>query len=81
MGLRHHSPTLEGAAVVAVAKIGKKNGVFRSFIASPPVVVADLPPIARHGGDSRWKSRRCCGGLGVTAIPLGGGAEERQGRD
>ncbi|GJX63445.1 hypothetical protein Tco_0296345 [Tanacetum coccineum] len=28
------------------------------------VAVADPPPTARHGGDSGWKSRRCCGGRG-----------------
>nr|GEX24790.1 reverse transcriptase domain-containing protein [Tanacetum cinerariifolium] len=54
----------------------QENGVFRGFIASPPALVADLPPTARHGDDSGWKSRHCCGGLTVIAIPLGGGAKE-----
>ncbi|GKF05841.1 hypothetical protein Tco_0036509 [Tanacetum coccineum] len=60
MGLRHHSPTPQVAAVVAVLSQDPK--VLRCFMGCSAVAVADPPPTARHGGESCWKSRRCCGG-------------------
>ncbi|GKE33250.1 hypothetical protein Tco_1452572 [Tanacetum coccineum] len=57
-GLRRHSPTPHGAAVVAVPSQDPK--VSRCFMGCSAVALDDPPPTARHG----WKSRRYCGGRG-----------------
>nr|GEV06752.1 hypothetical protein [Tanacetum cinerariifolium] len=83
-GLRHHSSTPQGAAVVVYrhltatkmvvwrqGKLGKKMEVFgRFYIASPLAVAADPPPTARHRGDSGPK-----GSVVATTATVDGGVD------
>nr|GFA50896.1 hypothetical protein [Tanacetum cinerariifolium] len=82
--LRHHSPTPQGAAVVAVpssdrhhdgglARTQKFLGGLISFTAA---VVANPPSAARHGDGNGWQSRRCCGG---AATEIGGAKRWEEG--
>nr|GEW66043.1 retrovirus-related Pol polyprotein from transposon TNT 1-94 [Tanacetum cinerariifolium] len=79
-GLRHHSPTPQGAAVVAVPSSERHHDGDRQeigiFLSSTVTVAANLPSIACHGGGNGWKSHRCCccGGCGGgIAVVVGGG--------
>nr|GEV03677.1 retrovirus-related Pol polyprotein from transposon TNT 1-94 [Tanacetum cinerariifolium] len=68
-GLRHHSSTPQGAAVVvyrhptATTMVARKQDFWRFCRRFTIAVVTAPSPTARHGSGSGWKSHRCCGGV------------------
>ncbi|GJY25324.1 hypothetical protein Tco_0400050 [Tanacetum coccineum] len=53
-----------GCTVVRPPPQWQDPEVSRCFMGCSAVALANPPPTARHGGDSGWESRRCCGGRG-----------------